>query len=319
MHLLVQRISKGIVWFRLGSQLFFKYYNSKSIVSKTYSFRYNINCKQWEANTGGNSVFKNNQEIKSNVIMKRINFNQRPTPVARGSSRATCENSTKRMWWLVVTVSVPSGFSDLTLLGVCCNASVPSRAFVMRSPLELIIMPLLGWQLLPSPSLAGSQTWESSTTRSRRLTFREQPLLLHSIGREQGWGHLRATPGFGVFWFIPPLLSKPIFGQPPLYGRFSLVCTQGRRDLSSSGVYRTKSWRLEGVRIWKLSRTYPDEKPFSLSVLTHGCSLVTRKPTRHLLTMPYILVRIGAPYEGRWSIQFHLPRNMAPSLNPRLF
>ena len=81
---------------------------------------------------------------KSNIIMKRINFNQRPTPVARGSSRATCENSTKHMWWLVVTVSVPSGFSDLMLLGVCCNSSVPSRAFVMRSPLELIITPLLG-------------------------------------------------------------------------------------------------------------------------------------------------------------------------------
>ena len=95
--------------------------------------------------------------------------------------------------------------------------------------------------------------------------------------------------------------------------------TQGRRDLGSSGVYRPKSWRLEGVRIWKLSRTYPSEKPPSLSVLTHGCSPATRKPTRHLLAMPYILVRIGAPYEGGWSIQFHLPRNMAPSLNPRFF
>ena len=208
-------------------------------------------------------------------------------------------------------------FLCLMLLGVSWNAFVPSRAFILRSPLELIIMPLLGWQHLSSPSLAGSQTWVSSTTRGRRLAFGGQPLLLHSMGREQGWDHLRATQGFGVFWFIPPLLSKPIFGQPPLKGGFSLVCTQGRRDLSSSRVYRTKSWRLEGVRIWKLSRTYPGEKPPSLSVLTHGCSLVTRKPTRHLLTMPYILVRIGDPYEGEWSIQFHLPRNMASSLNPR--
>ena len=144
-----------------------------------------------------------------------------------------------------------------------------------------------------------------------------QPLLPHSMGREQGWDHLRANPGFGVFWSIPPLLSKHIFGQPPLRGGFSLVCTQGRRDLSSSGVVKPKPWRLEDVRIWKLSRTYPGEKPPSLSVLTHGCSLVTRKPTRHLLTMPYILVRIGAPYEGEWSIQFHPPRNMAPSLNPK--
>ena len=77
------------------------------------------------------------------------------------------------------------------------------------------------------------------------------------------------------------------------------------------------AWRLEGVRIWKLSRTYSGEKPPSYSVLTHGYSLATRKPTWHLLAMPYILVRIGAPYEGRWSTLFHLPRNMAPSLNPR--
>ena len=189
-------------------------------------------------------------------------------------------------------------FLRLMLLGVCWNASVPSRAFVLRSSLELIIMPLLGWQHLPSPSLAGSQTWVSSTTRGRRLTFGGEPLLPHSMGREQGWGHLRATPWFGVFWFIPPLLSKPIFEQPHLKRGFSLVCTQGRRDLSSIVVYRTKSWRLEGVRIWKLSRTYPGEKPPSLSVLTHGCSLVTRKPKRHLLAKPSILVRIGTPYEG---------------------
>ena len=101
------------------------------------------------------------------------------------------------MWELVVTVSVPSGFSVLMLLGVCCNSSVPSRAFVMRSPLELIIMPLQGWQHISSPSLAGSQTWVSSTTRGRRLAFGGQTLLPHSMGREQGWGPLRATPGFG--------------------------------------------------------------------------------------------------------------------------
>ena len=71
-------------------------------------------------------------------------------------------------------------------------------------------------QHFPSLSLAGSQTWVSSTTRGRRLAFGGQPLLPHSMSREQGWGHLRATPEFGVFWFIPPLLSKPIFWQPPL-------------------------------------------------------------------------------------------------------
>ena len=147
--------------------------------------------------------------------MKKINFNQRPTPVARGSSRATCENSTKRMWWLVVTVSLPSGFSDLMLLGVCCDASVLSRAFVLLSHLELIIMPLLGAVFSISvpyrqPDL-GVQYHPWS-----KVVIRRQPLLPHSMGREQGWGHLRANSGFGVFWFIPLLLSKPIFGQPPL-------------------------------------------------------------------------------------------------------
>ena len=130
---------------------------------------------------------------------------------------------------------------------------------------------------------------------------------------ESTWELIR---GLGILVHPSPPVQAYLW-TTSFIGRISLVYTQGRHDLSSSGVYRTKSWRLEGVRIWKLSRTYPGEKPPSLSVLTHGCSLITRKPTRHLLTMPYILVRIGAPYEGGWSIQFHLPRNMAPSLNPR--
>ena len=110
----------------------------------------------WSTTTGGSKFSSYSTEkarqyyqyenfiiIKSNVIMKRINFNQRPTLVTRGSSSATCENSTKRMWELVSIVSVPSGFSDLIVLGVYCSSSVSSRAFVMRSPLELVIMPPL--------------------------------------------------------------------------------------------------------------------------------------------------------------------------------
>ena len=135
---------------------------------------------------------------------------------SQGSSRATCENSTKRTWIWWWLWSVPSGFSTWCCSESVVSTSVPSRAFVLRSPLELIIMTLPGWQHFPSSSLAGSQTWVSSTTRGRRLIFGGQSHLPHSMGREQGWGHLRANPGFGVFWFIPPLLSKPIFGQPPL-------------------------------------------------------------------------------------------------------
>ena len=229
--------------------------------------------------------------------MRRINFNQRPTTVARGSSRATYDNSIKRMWELVSTVSAPSGFSDLICSESvvnplssseplsCASSGVSHNATarIAASPISVSCrQPDLGVQYHP---------WSKVDIRGTASTT-------HSMGREQGWDHLSANPGFGVFWFIPPLLSKTILGQPPLYGGFSLVYTQSRRDLSSCGVYRPKSWCLEGVRIWKLRRTYPGEKPPSFSVLTHRYSLVTRNPTRHLLTIPYILMRIRAPYKG---------------------
>ena len=86
--------------------------------------------------------------------------------------------------------------------------------------------------------------------------------------------------------------------------------------LSHDGVVNV-TWRIDGVWIWKLSRTYPGEKPSSFSVLKHECSLATRKPTRHLLAMPCILVSIRDPYEGGWSTQFHLPRNYGTIFNPR--
>ena len=148
--------------------------------------------------------------------MKGINFNQRPTPIARGSSRAPCENSTKRMWGLVLTVSVPSSFSVLMLLGVCCDCLCPSRGFVLRSPLELIIMPTARMAALPTSVSCRQPDLSVQYHPWSKVDIRGQPHLSHSMGREQGWGHLRATTGFGVFWFIPPLLSKPIFGQPPL-------------------------------------------------------------------------------------------------------
>ena len=141
------------------------------------------------------------------------------------------------MWELVSTVSVPSGFSDLIVLGVCCNASVPSRAFVLRSPLELIIMPLLGWQLLPSPSLAGSQTWVSSTTRGRRLTFGDSLFYpIQWVESKDGttWELLRGLEYSGSSLPFCPSLSLDNL----LYREDFPWSTQGRRDLSSSGVYR---------------------------------------------------------------------------------
>ena len=150
-----------------------------------------------------------------NVIMHGINFIQRPT-----SKAGRVFQSYTWPWWIHVWGEHLSLFllvsPALMVPGVCCSPSVPSRVFVLHSLLELSIMPSTEEWLFSSPTLAGIQTWASSTTCGRRLTFEGQPLLPHSLGREKGWGHLRGNPGFGVFWFIPPLLSKPIFGQPPL-------------------------------------------------------------------------------------------------------
>ena len=112
-----------------------------------------------------------------------------------------------------------------------------------------------------------------------------------------GWAYLQSTSFIGRIF-------------PSLY-------TWGRHDLGS--VRGSRIRQLDGVRFWKLSRTYPGEKPSSLSVLTHRPSLATRKPTRRLLAMPWILVRIGAPWESGWYTQFHLPRNYGTIFNSRFF
>ena len=73
-----------------------------------------------------------NNSIKSNVIMKRINFIQRPTPVARGppESHAT----TKRMWKLVVTAVCTLWFLRLILLGVCWKFLSPLQSLCPALP-----------------------------------------------------------------------------------------------------------------------------------------------------------------------------------------
>ena len=123
----------------------------------------------------------------------------------------------------------------------------------------------------------------------------------------------------GILVHLSPPVQTYLWTTSFIGRIFPCLHTRGRHDLSSCRVVRPKSWRLEGVRIWKFSRTYSGEKPPSLSVLTHGCCLATRKPTRHLLVMPNILVRIRAPYEGGWSTQFHLPRNYGTIFNSRFF
>ena len=96
---------------------------------------------------------------------------------------------------------IPSSFSSPFMTGVCCTVSVPSWVFVLRSPQELSIMPPAEGDFshlhpLPDENLGVQyHPW-------LKIIIRGQPLLPHSISREQGWGHLIATLGFGVFWFI---------------------------------------------------------------------------------------------------------------------
>ena len=147
--------------------------------------------------------------------MQGINFNQRST-----SKTERIPQSHTWPWWIHVvwwaSRLVPSGFSSPYVPGVCCSTFYTFFSLCLALSSRIKHNAFSREQLLPYPSLAGNHTWVSRTTRGRRLIFGGQPLLLHSMGRDQGWGHLRANLGFGVFWFILPLLSKPIFGQPPL-------------------------------------------------------------------------------------------------------
>ena len=103
-----------------------------------------------------------------------------------------------------------------------------------------------------------------------------------------------------------------------LYKEDFLRSVLSRLNLSSM---RGRWWdhRVEGVRTEKLNRTYPGEKN-TFILLTHARmqSSHAQAHTAHLLAMPYILVRIGAPYEGWWSTPFHLPRNYGNIFKPMI-
>ena len=102
-------------------------------------------------------------------------------------------------------------------------------------------------------------TWVSSTTHGLGLFGTRSPYPIQWV-EPQGWGHLRAIPGFGVFWFIPSLLAGPISSQPPLYRGFSPVYIHGVGMTLAQIRVVSYYWQLEGVKNWKLSRTYPGEK-----------------------------------------------------------
>ena len=107
------------------------------------------------------------------------------------------------MWWALQLD--PSGFSSpygawsqlfclCSFLSLCHALSL--RLSIMSSVegyfSHLYPLPATRPECPVPPVVKG---WHSGTAQ-----------LPHSMGSEQGWGHLRANLGLGVFWFIPPLL-----------------------------------------------------------------------------------------------------------------
>ena len=101
------------------------------------------------------------------------------------------------------------------------------------------------------------------------------------------WDQIR---GLGIL--VHPSLPSWAYLLPTSFiGRiFPSLHSWGRRDLGLVQGSQSASWWLEGVRIWKLSWTYPGEKPPQFSLSTQKWCLATRNPT--------IPVEIRAIYEG---------------------
>ena len=89
-----------------------------------------------------------------------------------------------------------------------------------------------------------------------KVDIRGQPLLPHSMGREQGWATWELIRGLEYSGSSLP--SCPSLSLDNLLYREDF-------PWSTYGVVRHKSWRLECVMIWKLSRKYYGEKQPSLS------------------------------------------------------
>ena len=143
--------------------------------------------------------------------MQGINFNQRPTSNAGRIPRATLFRGDSRS---VGSMSASSLWFFQTVPGVCCSTSVPSRVSVMRSPLELSIEPSAEGSFshlhplpvarpgCPAPPVV--EGWHSRDSLYYPIQWVES---------KDGatWELIR-----GLGYSGSSLLSKPIFGKPPL-------------------------------------------------------------------------------------------------------
>ena len=137
-------------------------------------------------------------------------------------------NACGNWWWLCLYPLVSSACCDRSLMFFLSPLQSLCHALSSR----VIIIPLLGDDFSHLCPLSAARPgcpvplvvegWHS-----------EDNLSTHSMGREQGWGHLRANPRFGVFWFIPP---GSLSSNNLLYRENFLLSVLSRLGLSSEGV-----------------------------------------------------------------------------------
>ena len=124
---------------------------------------------------------------------------------------------------------VSSGFILMSLKSVM-SWSLPELLHTLSSGVNLLNFKS---ELLSLPSLADSQTWVSSFTRSRRFDL-GIATLPHSMSKYQGWSYHRANLGFWVFWFISLLLAVSIFNLPPFNSIILLRNILNMKSIKSS-------------------------------------------------------------------------------------
>ena len=155
-----------------------------------------------------------NKTIESNqmLLWKELNY-QRPTLVAWRSSRDTCK------CYFACEIGggcvCTHGISDLMVLGVCCEFLCPLQS--LCHALSSGVNHNATARMAASPISVPCRQPNLGAQYHRGLgLFERWPLYPIQWVEPQGWGHLRVNLGFGVFWFIPPLLVGPISSQSPL-------------------------------------------------------------------------------------------------------
>ena len=141
-----------------------------------------------------------------------------------------------------------------------------------------------------------------------KVWFSRQPPYPIQWVRPLKWVHLRTNPGFKKFWFIPTFLTAFLLQSTSFKERIFFSLSGIGLNFVQIGVVSCH-WRLEGVRVWKLSRTYPGEKPSSLSVPTQGCYFAKCKSTQHCWQYLASQWRWEPFKRVKWPVQSQLPRD----------